>query len=580
MAAVALVALLIGAWGLARADGAAAAPTTGTATFAATGAEQTFRVPAGVDRIHVVAVGGRGGNAYLGNAPGGPGAAVEAELPVIPRELLFVEVGANGKDSAFDSTAFGGFNGGGTGVVGGGGGGGASDVRTASASTSGSLNSRLLVAAGGGGGGEYGFLNSSTYAGGPGGGPDGDGEAGDNGNAGVDGGGGGGGASSTSGGGAGPLGAGVGGDGFAGTAGTLGLGGNGGQPGSFSVVGGGGGGGGGLWGGGGGGGGGCCQAGGGGGGGGSSFAVPGAAATFAVATGSEPSVEITYPVPTIAVDTEAIGFPGTQPEGTIGSPRSLTVTNSGSAPLLISALTFSGSDPGDFLVSSSSCLGPIEPGASCLLGIDFAPHGEGARSATLSIASNAVTSPTTVALSGHGGPLPAGPEGPPGAAGRQGSPGPAGPEGAVGPQGTRGAEGPRGPTGAPGPQGPPGPAAGLATAPRVVHVQPGKALLELRCRAGGACDGVARLLVRAPARRSAARHGRRRARAATWQTIGKAAFRIEAGKKRVVPIALDRRGRMLLRRAPGHRLHARLGGQGVRDRAVLLAAGQAGRVRG
>jgi Domain of unknown function DUF11/Bacterial Ig domain len=139
---------------------------TVTCSYASTGAEQLFTVPAGVTNLHVTAVGGAGADTnLLGTiAGGGLGGLVSAGLPVTPGQSLYVEVGGPGRVAA------GGWNGGGGAGYDGGGGGGASDVRACSmvaASCPGggdTLDSRLLVAAGGGGAG-----GSGDGAGGAGG---------------------------------------------------------------------------------------------------------------------------------------------------------------------------------------------------------------------------------------------------------------------------------------------------------------------------------------------------------------------------------------------------------------------------
>jgi len=276
--------------GLVAVGTASAAPScstsagTTTCTFAPTGTEDSFTVPAGVGSVHVVAVGGRGADGEVGGGVGGLGTRVSADLAVTPGQTLYVEVAGDGTDG-------GGFNGGGDGgspTCGsggdGGGGGGASDVRTLPMSAGGSLDSRLLVAAGGGGGGA-GKAAPCALGNAPGG-------AGGNADApGSTAGGGGGGAGTASAGGAGGVA-----ENMVGT----------GEPGEFGAGGdgqddgccGGGGGGGGYYGGGGGGNAGGAVDGGGGGGGGSSL-VP-AGGTVAVSDAS-PSVVITYtpaaPVP-------------------------------------------------------------------------------------------------------------------------------------------------------------------------------------------------------------------------------------------------------------------------------------------
>jgi hypothetical protein len=152
---------------------AGAAPVAQTFSSASNaGATGTFVVPAGVNSVHVEAVGAKGGDdpgttgAFgepLLPRTGGYGAVVAGDLPVVAGQILYVYVGGNGViASPSGGVAPGGANGGGAsaGTAAGpggaaGGGGGASDVRTVAAPSEGSqtasLNSRALVAAGGGG---------------------------------------------------------------------------------------------------------------------------------------------------------------------------------------------------------------------------------------------------------------------------------------------------------------------------------------------------------------------------------------------------------------------------------------------
>ena len=139
-----------------------------------------------------------------------------------------------------------------------------------------------------------------------------------------------------------------------------------------------------------------------------------------------------------------LAFAGTQPMQTLSSPQTLTVINTGTGPLQISSLTFAGNDPGDFLVSSNGCMGQIAAGASCTLGVSFAPQAPGNRTASLQIASNDPNSPPSVPLSGTGGQLPQGPPGATGATGLTGATGAQGPQGSAGQNGAPGAQGPAG----------------------------------------------------------------------------------------------------------------------------------------
>jgi len=374
----------------------AQAAVTATTTFSYTGSEQVFVVPVGVGTLTVHAVGGAGGCDFTQQGHGGD---VTATISVIPGQLLYVEVGGNG---AAAGPAAGGFNGGGagdydeSGLSGGGGGGGASDVRTAPRSAGNTLASRQVIAGGGGGGG-----GNNSICGGDAGSSRGGSASADPGGAGTGSAGGSGGAS---------TGCAYGGDGSLGQGGYTGTG-------PCAEPGGGGGGG--LYGGGGGGGGDV----GAGGGGGSSAAPGDPNAVIGVAAGTTSEIDLTYAVPTADAAPANVTFPGTQPLTTTSAPQTVTVTNNGSAPLVISGYAFSGAQAGDYFVGSSTCGGPVAPGSSCALDVRFAPQATGASAASLDITSNVPsgnnpTSTQSIPLSGTGGALPAGPPGPQGPPGK------------------------------------------------------------------------------------------------------------------------------------------------------------------
>jgi hypothetical protein len=103
------------------------------------------------------------------------------------------------------------------------------------------------------------------------------------------------------------------------------------------------------------------------------------------------------------------------PQGALGQPMTLTLANAGQRELSVSALSFTGADPGDFLFAAVDCFGPVAPGDSCQLTLRFVPQAPGARSATLDIATNDyANSPLQVPLSGTGGPGATGPSRPAG----------------------------------------------------------------------------------------------------------------------------------------------------------------------
>lgn len=356
-----LVSALAGVW-LAFGGGPAfAAPACTTAagttrcTFAFTGEEQTFTVPAGVGRVSVVARGAAGARG-LTYAPGGRGAVVGADLSVSPGEVLYVEVGGAPTTSGScgwyvpgaPPSCVGGFNGGGSSHSGGGAGGGASDVRTVSREAAGTLVSRLLVAAGGGGSGTRPGFHGDYPSSGVGG--DAGASGGDGGRIGVPPGTGGG-AGTASGGGAGGI--------PGGMPGALGVGGDGGASCGYDACGGGGGGGG-LYGGGGGGdnvympnlG---IATGAGGGGGGSNLVPAGGAAGL---TGEPAQIEISYTSathePVVMVCTTA---PHVRADGTPGTF------------FQISAAEWSAGvdDPGSFLYQSAPAIYVEGYGTMCQL---------------------------------------------------------------------------------------------------------------------------------------------------------------------------------------------------------------------
>jgi hypothetical protein len=447
---------VLAASALAASTSAAATPPTVTDTFASTGAEQSFTVPAGVSSVRVNAIGAAGEPGRFSRTgvvgAGGAGADVVGQLPVSAGEVLYVEVAAPGLGGG----GFGGF-----GFEGmGGSGGGASDVRTVSQTEAESLESRLLVAGGGGGG----AAASEGGVGGNGGNAGNPGTAGTGGSASHDGAAGG--AGTLTGGGASATGCSE--PDSSGENGGLGLGGRGGGAPIWPWTSGAGGGGGGYTGGGGGES--SCnpgpeEAAAGGGGGGSSFVY--GAASFssfgAASTSTAPSVSITYLTPATAIPGgSALTFGVTQPLQTVSAPQTITITNTGGNPLQISGLTFAGSPsplstdaPEDFLIGSSTCFGSIAYEESCQVTVRFAPQNEGTQTGTLRILGNMGAGATVVTLSGTGGTLPQGPQGNTGATGAQG---PQGNDGSQGPQGASGAQGAKGETGQAGAAGLQGPA--------------------------------------------------------------------------------------------------------------------------
>jgi len=88
---------------------------------------------------------------------------------------------------------------------------------------------------------------------------------------------------------------------------------------------------------------------------------------------------------------------GVVPVGSVGTPQTVTLTNTGNATLTITSITVSG----DF-VQTTTCGGSVAPGASCTISVNFKPRGIGTRSGAISITDDAPGSPQSVPLTGTG----------------------------------------------------------------------------------------------------------------------------------------------------------------------------------
>ncbi len=84
--------------------------------------------------------------------------------------------------------------------------------------------------------------------------------------------------------------------------------------------------------------------------------------------------------------------------GTNSSSSTITLTNNGGEPLLISATTLSG----PFKLASTTCSTSLPPAAACSFTLFFAPNEPGAATGTLVVADNASSAKQTVNLSGMG----------------------------------------------------------------------------------------------------------------------------------------------------------------------------------
>jgi len=98
----------------------------------------------------------------------------------------------------------------------------------------------------------------------------------------------------------------------------------------------------------------------------------------------------------VSLSTTSLRF-GNVVVGTTSARKTVTLTNTGNASLLISSITASG----DF-AETNTCGSSVAAGAKCAIKVTFTPTTAGSRTGTLTIADNASNSPQTVQLSGTG----------------------------------------------------------------------------------------------------------------------------------------------------------------------------------
>jgi len=85
-----------------------------------------------------------------------------------------------------------------------------------------------------------------------------------------------------------------------------------------------------------------------------------------------------------------------------GHPKTIVLTNTGTAPVTVTDITVSDTTvPGastDYTVNATDCLGVLQPGASCVVTVTFTGHKTGNRGAQLVVTDDASPDPTVVVL--------------------------------------------------------------------------------------------------------------------------------------------------------------------------------------
>ena len=106
--------------------------------------------------------------------------------------------------------------------------------------------------------------------------------------------------------------------------------------------------------------------------------------------------------PSIGFSPELLPTFGNVSLTTTSAVQSVTVTNAGSAPLLISSVTMGGSDPTQFAVDST-CVGvSIAAGGTCIINVRFVPTSSGNKGANVLVTDNATGSPHSFPVKGSG----------------------------------------------------------------------------------------------------------------------------------------------------------------------------------
>jgi Abnormal spindle-like microcephaly-assoc'd, ASPM-SPD-2-Hydin len=107
--------------------------------------------------------------------------------------------------------------------------------------------------------------------------------------------------------------------------------------------------------------------------------------------------------PAVTLNPTSLSF-GNQLINTTSPAQTVTLTNSGTAPLTISSIGDTGTNAGDFTETNTCPISPstLAAGAQCTINVTFRPSATGSRSASLSITDNAAGSPQIAPLSGTG----------------------------------------------------------------------------------------------------------------------------------------------------------------------------------
>lgn len=103
--------------------------------------------------------------------------------------------------------------------------------------------------------------------------------------------------------------------------------------------------------------------------------------------------------PLASVSPTSLSF-GNQTVGSSSAAQNLSYRNIGDCPLAFTSISVTGSNAGDFAVSTTGCTSPLAAGTGCTLPVTFTPTATGSRTAAVTIVDS--TGTTSIPLSGTG----------------------------------------------------------------------------------------------------------------------------------------------------------------------------------
>ena len=107
------------------------------------------------------------------------------------------------------------------------------------------------------------------------------------------------------------------------------------------------------------------------------------------------------PLPIVTIGLASIAF-GNQDDGTSSSPTNVTMSNTGLGTLNITSISLTGTNASEFSINSNTCGTTLGPSTSCNWNVVFSPVTAGAKSASVTVITNAGSSPDFVTLTGTG----------------------------------------------------------------------------------------------------------------------------------------------------------------------------------